>query len=95
VPERGKRSSAVSGHDASCFPSASAVLENHPGGWPSWTLKAAGHEGTLCWYAAGRPRGSDHRPMASDHRSETTSKKETVGTTENRLSAPPYTMPPE
>jgi len=46
---------------ASCFASASAVLQNHPGGWPTWTLKAPGHEGTTCWYAAARPRGSDQR----------------------------------
>jgi hypothetical protein len=90
VSERDKPLSAASRHDASCFPSASAALQNHPGGWPSWTLRAAGHEGTLCWYAAGRPRGSDHR-------SETTPRKEIVGTTENRPSAPPapYTLPPE
>jgi hypothetical protein len=95
VSERDKPLSAASRHDASCFPSASAALQNHPGGWPSWTLRAAGHEGTLCWYAAGRPRGSDHR-------TETTPRKEIVGTTENRLSAPPapytpapYTLPPE
>jgi hypothetical protein len=87
LPERGKQLSAASGHDASCFPSASAVLQNHPRGWPTWTLRAPGHEGTLCWYAAARPRGSDHRPRASDHRRETTPGKE-VGTTENGLFAP-------
>jgi hypothetical protein len=33
LSERGKRFSAVSwGYDACCFPSASAVLQNHPGG---------------------------------------------------------------
>jgi hypothetical protein len=97
VSERDKQLSVAGRHDASCFLSASAVLQNHPGGWPSWTLKAPGHEGTLCWYAAGRPRGSDHRPIASDHRGETTPRREIVGTTENRLSAPPvpYTLPPE
>jgi len=58
---------------ASCFASASAALQNHPGGWPTWTLKAAGHEGTMCWYAAARPRESDHRRG---------------GTTETRLAAP-------
>jgi hypothetical protein len=56
LSERGKQPSATSGgHDAStCFPSASAVLQNHPRGWPTWTLKAPRHEGTA------RPRGSDH-----------------------------------
>jgi hypothetical protein len=87
--ERGKQLSAASAHDPSCFPSASAVLQNHPGGWPTWTLKAPGHEGAMCWYAAARPRGSDHRPRGSDHRSEMMPKeKETVGTTENELLAP-------
>jgi hypothetical protein len=57
----------------SCFASASAVLQNHPAGWPTWTLRASGHEGTMCWYAAARPRGSDHRRG---------------GTTETRLAAP-------
>jgi hypothetical protein len=88
LSERGKQASAASGgHDASCFPSASAVLQNHPGGWPTWTLKAPGYEGTMCWHAAARPRGSDHRPTASDHRRETTPEKE-IGTTENGLFAP-------
>jgi hypothetical protein len=88
--ERGKQLSAASGHDRSCFPSASAVLEHHQGAWPSWTLKAPGHEGTMCWYASARPR-------VRDHRSEIAPRKGTVGTTENELSAPPppHTGAPE
>jgi hypothetical protein len=74
--EKGKQLSEASEHESSCFPSASAVLQNHRGGWPTWTLRAPGHEGTLCWYAAARPRGSDHRPRA-------------VGITGTALSAPP------
>jgi hypothetical protein len=54
---REKQRSAASAHDPSCFPSASAVLQNHPASRPSWTLRAPGHEGTLCWYAAVRPPG--------------------------------------
>jgi hypothetical protein len=61
LSEKGKQLSAANLHDASCFPSASAVLENHPGARPTSTLKAPGHEGTQCWYAAARPRVSDHR----------------------------------
>jgi hypothetical protein len=87
--EKDKQSSAASRHDASCLPSASAVVQNHPGGWPTWTLRAPGHEGTMCWYAAARPRGSDHRPRVSDPRSEKTPGKEIVGTTESGLSEPP------
>ena len=62
LSKKGKQLSAANLHDASCFPSASAVLQNHPGGQPTWTLRAPGHEGTQCWYAAARPRVSDHRP---------------------------------
>jgi hypothetical protein len=62
LSEKGKQLSAANLHNASCFPSASAVLQNHPGGRPTWTLRAPGHEGTQCWYAAARPRVSDHRP---------------------------------
>src|SRR5262249_18639857 len=46
LPERGKQIVAASGHDFTCLPSASAVRQNHPGGWPSWTLRAPGCEGT-------------------------------------------------
>ena len=59
LPEKG---SFAAGRDAStCFPSASAVRENHPGAWPSWTLRAPGHEGTRCWYAATRGTAHDHQ----------------------------------
>jgi hypothetical protein len=59
--------SAASAHDPSCFPSASAVLQNHPGSSPSWTLRAPGHEGTKCWRAATRTRESD-QTRASDEK---------------------------
>ena len=42
---------------STCFPSASAVRQEQPGAWPSWTLRALGHEGTRCWYAATRTNG--------------------------------------
>jgi hypothetical protein len=91
LSERGKQLPAAIGHDASCFPSASAVLQNHPGGLPSWTLRAPGHEGTLCWHAAARPSGSDHR------RETMPKETKTDRTSENGLAAPParYPMPPE
>jgi hypothetical protein len=81
LTEKGRPLSGKSGHDGSCFGSASAVLQNHPGAWPTWTLKAPGREGTMCWYAAERPRGGDHRPRINDHRREI----ETAGTAENGL----------
>ncbi len=80
LPERGRQFFAASGHDPTCFPSASAVRQNHPGGWPSWTLRAPGHEGTRCWYAA-------TRTTAPDHRSEMMPRKETVGVME-KLGSP-------
>lgn len=52
LPERGRQSFAASRDDSTCLPSASAVRQNHPGAWPSWTLRAPGHENTRCWYAA-------------------------------------------
>jgi len=86
-----KQLSAASAQDVSCLPSASAVLQNHPGVRPSWTMKARGHEGTVCWYAAARPGGSDYR------REMLPREKGTVGTTENGLSPPPtpYSRAPE
>jgi hypothetical protein len=60
LPGRGSRSFATSGHGSTCFPSASAVRLEHPGGWPSWTLKAPGHEGLRCWYVATRTAAHDH-----------------------------------
>jgi hypothetical protein len=49
-PDKGEQLSALNRHDASCFPSASAVRRSYPEARPSWTLRAPGHEGTRCWY---------------------------------------------
>jgi hypothetical protein len=62
-----KQLSATGAYDPSCFPSASAVLRNHPGSSPSWTLRAPGHEGAKCWRAATRTRESD-QTRASDEK---------------------------
>jgi hypothetical protein len=61
---------------SACFPSASAVRQEYPEAWPSWTLRAAGHEGTKCWHAT-------TRATAHDHRGEMAPKRPAVGTTEN------------
>jgi hypothetical protein len=45
---------------SSCLPSAAAVREENPGAWPSWTMRAPGHEGTKCWYATTRGTARDH-----------------------------------
>jgi hypothetical protein len=43
-----------------CFSSASAVRQDHPEDWPSWTLRARGHEGIKCWYPATRTTARVH-----------------------------------
>jgi hypothetical protein len=45
-------------HAFECAPSADAVKQLHPEAWPSWTLRAPGHEGSRCWYAK---RGAAHQ----------------------------------
>jgi hypothetical protein len=45
---------------SSCLPSASAVRQEHPAAWPSWTLRARGHEGVKCWYPAMRTTAHSH-----------------------------------
>jgi hypothetical protein len=87
LSETEKQPSAASGYDPSCFASASAVVQHHQGAWPSWTLKAPGHEGTMCWYASARPR---HR----DHRSEIMPRREIVGMTEKGPLAPAVRFAP-
>jgi hypothetical protein len=51
---------------AACLTSAEAVRQEYPGAWPSWTLRAAGQEGTKCWYPSTRAGAHDHRsPVVS------------------------------
>jgi hypothetical protein len=52
--------SAEAAHDSTCFATASEVRQSHPEAWPSWTLRAPGHQGTKCWYAATRATAHDH-----------------------------------
>jgi len=46
--------------NSTCFASASAVRQDHPEAWPSWTLRVLGHEGTKCWYPTTRTLAHDH-----------------------------------
>jgi hypothetical protein len=46
--------------NSTCFASASAVRQDYPEAWPSWTLRALGHEGTKCWYPTTRTLAHDH-----------------------------------
>jgi hypothetical protein len=61
LPQKEGQSFAPSQDASTCFPSASAVRQSHKGRWPSWTLRAPGHEGSRCWYAARRATAHDHR----------------------------------
>jgi hypothetical protein len=63
-PESGKRLLAESGYDSRCYLSASDVRQNHPGAWPSWTLRTPGHEGTRCWYPATQTVAEADAPSA-------------------------------
>jgi tetratricopeptide (TPR) repeat protein len=72
LPQKEGQSFTPSQDAFTCFPSASAVRQNYPGGWPSWTLKAPGHEGARCWYPA-------TRSIAHDHRSEMRKKEIAAG----------------
>jgi hypothetical protein len=58
--ERERQFFAAGVHDSTCFPSASAVRQDNPAAWPSWTLRAPGHEGTKCWHAATHATIHDH-----------------------------------
>src|SRR6266404_4802517 len=72
LPQKEGQSFAPSQDASTCFPSASAVRQSYPGRWPSWTLRAPGHEGTRCWYAT-------RRATAHDHRSEMRKKETAAG----------------
>jgi hypothetical protein len=75
LPESEKQ--LLSGHDSTCYASASDVRQNHPGAWPSWTLRAPGHEGAKCWYAG-------TRTTANERRNEMAPTKETIGIESSR-----------
>jgi hypothetical protein len=48
-------SASIEDVDASqCLPSAASVRQQHPGAWPSWTIRMPGHTGAKCWYSATR-----------------------------------------
>jgi hypothetical protein len=44
-----------------CLPSASAVRQDYPGAWPSWTLRVRSHKGDKCWYPVIRTTAHNHR----------------------------------
>jgi hypothetical protein len=43
---------------SACFASAAAVRQEYPDAWPSWTLRAADHNGVKCWFPASRENHS-------------------------------------
>jgi len=64
------------GNAVTCFGSADQVRQENPGAWPSWTLRAPGHEGTKCWY-------STTRAAAHDHQTPVTARAEHAGSKEH------------
>jgi hypothetical protein len=52
---------SVNAASIDCLSSAAAVREADPKAWPTWTLRAPGHEGSKCWYAATRSTSHDHQ----------------------------------
>ena len=52
-----------------CFPSAAAVMRDRPQARPTWTMKAPGHEGTMCWYASPSKPNTDHPNVTARSRS--------------------------
>jgi hypothetical protein len=59
-------------HAFDCLPSAAAVRQQHPRAWPSWTLRAPGHEGGRCWYDATPSTAHGHQNEAAlEHPNET------------------------
>jgi hypothetical protein len=69
------------GHAFDCFASAEAVRQANPNAWPSWTLRAPGHEGSKCWYASTRAAAHDH-PNPPVHRNPVMPRTEGVGAKE-------------
>jgi hypothetical protein len=69
------------GHAFDCFASAEAVRQANPNAWPSWTLRAPGHEGSKCWYASTRSAAHDH-PNPPVHRIPVVPRTEGVGAKE-------------
>src|SRR5215467_7134636 len=58
-------SCSVNAHASDCLASAAAVRQRFPQAWPSWTLRAQGHEGTKCWYGATRATADDHQDRST------------------------------
>jgi hypothetical protein len=52
------------GNTFTCFSSADAVRQENAAAWPSWTLRAAGHEGAKCWYPSTRATARDHQNVS-------------------------------
>lgn len=52
---------STQGNAFTCFSSADEVRQENPRAWPSWTLRAPGHEGTKCWYSTTRAAAHDHQ----------------------------------
>ena len=69
------------GHALTCFASAEAVRQENPAAWPSWTMRAPGHEGDKCWYASTRAAAHD-RPNPAIRRNPLIPRTEGIGAKE-------------
>jgi hypothetical protein len=75
---------------SSCLSSASAVRQEHPGSWPSWTLRAQGHEGVKCWFPATSAPGRDQTTRQTNPAETATAVRENTPNAPNpRNSAAP------
>jgi hypothetical protein len=82
------------GNAFTCFSSADSVRQENPTAWPSWTMRAAGHEGTKCWYASTRATAHDHRNPPTPTTDRIGSKEQLEREAElNRSAAPIDTVP--
>jgi hypothetical protein len=80
------------GKSITCFSSADQVRQEKPGAWPTWTLRAPGHEGSRCWYASTGAAARDHRNALRAEPEPVSSESPSEGTT---FELPVPTLSPE
>ena len=71
-----------------CLPSASAVRQEYPGAWPSWTMRTRGHEGEKCWYPATRGTAHDHRNESASAEATETGQPQSTPDARKRAALP-------
>ena len=71
-----------------CLASASAVRQEYPGAWPSWTMRTRGHEGEKCWYPATRGTAHDHRNESASAEATETGQPQSTPDARKRAALP-------